>query len=141
MKFWDASAVVPLLVAEPASGSMLRLLKVDRAMTTWWATPLECVSALCRREREDALDPAAMAQALGRLEHLRRAWHEIEPSRVLRTVAERLLRTHAIRAADALQLAAATVAARHEPPRLSFVCLDERLAVAAAREGFSIISS
>ena len=50
MRSWDASAVVPLLVAEPGSQSMLGLLKVDRAMITWWATPIECVSALCRRD-------------------------------------------------------------------------------------------
>jgi len=141
MKFWDASAVVPLLVAEPASRSMLGLLRADRAMVTWWATPVECVSALCRREREGALEPSGVTHALRRLELLRQAWHEIEPSHVLRTIAERLLRTHPIRAADALQLAAATVAARHEPPRLSFVCLDERLVLAATREGLPVISS
>lgn len=40
---------------------------------------------------------------------------------------------------DALQLAAAIVAAEHEPASLPFVSLDERLNDAAAREGFQVL--
>jgi hypothetical protein len=52
-----------------------------------------------------------------------------------------LLRTHALRAADSLQLAAALVAADHNPATLEIVCLDARLNVAAKREGFTVIDS
>jgi predicted nucleic acid-binding protein len=55
-------------------------------------------------------------------------------------VALRLLRVHALRAADSLQLAAAIVAAEHEPSALEFVSLDERLNEAASREGFRILA-
>ena len=43
-----------------------------------------------------------------------------------------------MRAADALQLAAALVATGERPGDLPFVTLDHRLAEAARREGFSV---
>ena len=49
----------------------------------------------------------------------------------------RLLRAHALRAADGLQLAAALVASEHQPGAWQFICLDNRLATAAEREGFT----
>jgi hypothetical protein len=44
-----------------------------------------------------------------------------------------------LRAADSLQLAAALVAAEHQPHALEFVSLDERLNEAASREGFPVV--
>jgi len=66
-------------------------------------------------------------------------WHEIDPNDALREVAVRLLRVHALRAADALQLAAAFQAAEQRPPSLEIVTLDERLAPVARKEGFAVI--
>jgi hypothetical protein len=45
-----------------------------------------------------------------------------------------------LRAADALQLAGAVIAAEHEPRSMDFVCLDDRLAEAASREGFRLVA-
>lgn len=56
-------------------------------------------------------------------------------------LAHRLLRVHPLRAADALQLAAATIAAERRPPTLTFVTLDDRLRAAADREGFRIVET
>ncbi len=67
MKFWDASAIVPLLVDEPPSAPLLALLENDPAMLAWWGTPVECVSALARREREGALADVDAARAIDRL--------------------------------------------------------------------------
>lgn len=53
--------------------------------------------------------------------------------------AARLLRVHPLCAADALQLAAARMAAEDRPETLPFVTLDDRLALAAQREGFEVI--
>lgn len=136
MRFWDASALVPLLVPEPPRDALLDLLETDAALLVWWGTPVECVSALARLERADALSAADTAEALERLRALAAAWHEVLPSEPVRRTALRLLRVHPLRAADSLQLAAAVVAAEHEPATLEFVTLDERLAEAAGREGF-----
>ena len=49
------------------------------------------------------------------------------------------LRVHPLRAADALQLAAAFVAAERRPASLQVVTLDERLADAMRKEGFALV--
>lgn len=139
MRFWDASAVVPLIVSEPASGDMLALLEGDAEMLVWWGTPVECTSALARREREGALAPGGVAVAVDRLRKLARAWQEVVPADVIRSTAQRLVRVHPLRAADALQLAAAIAASEQDPASLAFVCLDDRLSEAAAREGFPLV--
>lgn len=139
MKFWDASAIVPLLFAEPERDALLDALERDPEMLVWWGTPVECASAIARREREGALQLEQGTAALDRLRSLAGAWHEVLPSEAVRNAAQRLLRVHPLRAADSLQLAAAVVAAEGEAPSLEFVCLDERLGAAAAREGFALL--
>lgn len=136
MKFWDSSAVVALLVDEPDQKRAHTWLEQDVAMLVWWATPVECVSAIARRERDGSLDPDSARIALTRLRALSEQWHEILPTQALRSVAERMLRVHPLRAADALQLAAAVVAAERDPTSLDFVGFDDRLNEAASKEGF-----
>ena len=63
----------------------------------------------------------------------------IAPSNRVRERAGRLLATHPLRAADALQLAAALVWCDEAPQGETFVCLDERLSAAARREGFAVL--
>lgn len=138
MRFWDSSAIVPLCVEETATDRALALVHEDPEVAIWWATPVECASALARLEREAALTPADAADAFRRLDLLARSWFEIEPHDELREVARRLLRVHPLRAADALQLAAAYLAAERRPPTLEVVTLDERLRHAALKEGFRV---
>jgi predicted nucleic acid-binding protein len=139
MKFWDASAVVPLLIAEPTTGQAQALAANDSDMLVWWGTEVECASAIARLERDGALDESAVAKALDRLKQLASGWHDVEPSDGIREAALRFLRVHPLRAADALQLAAAFVAAERRPPSLEVVTLDDRLTVAARKEGFVLI--
>jgi predicted nucleic acid-binding protein len=139
MRFWDASAIVPLLVTEPTTKAAQALAVKDPAMLAWWATEVECASAIARLERDGALDEPAVTQAFDRLKQLAHAWHEIEPSDPIREAAVRFVRVHPLRAADALQLAAAFIAAERRPSSLEVVTLDDRLAVAARKEGFVLI--
>ncbi len=60
-----------------------------------------------------------------------------EPSAETREIADGL-RLHRLRAADALQLAAALMAASEDPSALEFVVSDERLSQAARAEGFRV---
>lgn len=138
MKFWDSSAVVALLVDESGQSIVQRALELDSAMIVWWATRVECVSALARRERDQSIDAASTRAALDQLRKLGDEWHEVLPTRVLRNTAERLLRVHVLRAADAFQLAAALIAAADDTSTLEFLSLDQRLKDAAAREGFRV---
>jgi predicted nucleic acid-binding protein len=119
---------------------MQRLYRDDAEVVTWWGSAVECASAIARLERAAALSPAATTAAFRRLGALRRSWHEIDPGEELRETTTRLLRVHTLRAGDALQLAAALLAAEARPSTLHFACLDERLAAAARREGFAVVS-
>jgi predicted nucleic acid-binding protein len=100
-------------------------------MLVWWGSEVECVSALAQLERADVLDAKAVSIASERLKQLADGWHEVEPSDILRESAVRFLRVHPLRVADALQLAAAFMAAERRPASLQVVTLDERLADAA----------
>lgn len=140
MKFWDSSAIVPLLLAEERRDALLAELERDSQMFVWWGTPVECVSAVSRREREGALNLTEATTALERLRALSESWQEVLPSDAVRNAAQRLLRVHPLRAADSLQLAAAIVASEGDAARLVFVCLDERLSAAAIREGFGVVA-
>ena len=139
MKFWDASAIVPLLVAETTTRSLQALARRDPDMLAWWGSQVECASAVARLERAAQLDRRGAALAFDRLRKIADGWHEIEPSEVVRENAVRFLRVHPLRAADALQLAAAFVAAERRPSSLEVVTLDDRLADAARKEGFELI--
>lgn len=137
MKFWDSSAVVPLLVDEELTGAMVAKLREDRELAVWWGTPVECASAIARLEREGA-PRARVTEAFARLDELATAWMEVEPHPHVRDIARRLLRVHPLRAADALQLAAAYVAAERRPSALELVTLDDRVRLAAEKEGFLV---
>jgi uncharacterized protein len=139
MKFWDASAIVPLLVAEATTRSLQALARRDSDMLVWWGSQVECASALARLERASLLVGKGAALAFDRLKQLSGGWHEIEPSEIVRENALRFLRVHPLRAADALQLAAPFVAAERRPSSLEVVTLDERLADAGRKEGFELI--
>ena len=140
MKFWDASAIVPLLVDEPPREVLLDLLAHDPIVRVWWGTPVECMAALARREREHSLTLTEAAAAIDRMRALVGEWQEVLPTEPVRAMAQRLLRLHPLRAADSLQLAAAIIASEQDPPSLNFVSLDERLNAAAGREGFRLFS-
>jgi predicted nucleic acid-binding protein len=135
MRFWDSSALVPLAVTEPNTDRLRTLLEEDPEITVWWGSPVECWSALARRRRDGTMDLPGEREARDRLSDLAAAWTEILPSEELRRLAGSLLLRHPLRAADSLQLSAAIMAAG-VPPRIPIVTLDERLAEAAAREGF-----
>ncbi len=139
MKFWDTSAVVPLLVREESTDAARAAFASDPAMIVSWLTPVECASAIARAERDGLLTQSAATEAFARLDELALAWREVEPSSDVRDTARRLLRVHRLRAADALQLAAATLAAERRPASLTLVTLDDRLEAAALKEGFAIL--
>ena len=139
MRFWDASAILPLLVSEPSTATMQRITAEDPVMLVWWATEIECASAVARLERDGVLDPAAVTPTFNRLKQLAGGWHEVDPSDAVRETAVRFLRVHPLRTAEALQLAAAFVAAEQRPSSLEVVTLDDRLAAAARKEGFVLV--
>ena len=137
--FWDSSAIVPLLVAEPRSEALTGQLSADGEPVIWWATPLECQSAIQRRHREKPFSTTELSGFGDRLRQIVQHADTIAPTDEVRRRAARLLAFHPLRAADALQLAAALIWCEEQPHGEHFVSLDGRLRDAAAREGFSLI--
>ena len=139
MKFWDSSAILPLIVQESSSGLLRKLHKADTTMLVWWATLSEVTSALSRLTREEKMGSRELEYSLSRLKILRESWSEIQPTEDILITSQRLLLTHGLRAADSLQLAAIIVACSHRPSIVDFVCLDKRLIQAAKKEGCIVL--
>jgi uncharacterized protein len=137
--FWDSSAIVPSLVPEGSSSRTVALLRSERELTLWWASPVECQSALYRRHREERLPLVRLQEALRHLTIFLEDADFISPATRVRDRAGRLLAAHPLRAGDALQLAAALAWCEEEPQGSRFVCLDDRLREAAQREGFTVL--
>jgi uncharacterized protein len=139
VRFWDASAVLPVCVAESTSSQMKAIHQGDPDVVVWWGSRVECVSALCRLVREGRMTPANEVRVRSLLTQFLDAAHTVAPTDDIRARAERCLAVHPLRAADALQLGAALVWANERPSGLGFVSLDTRLRDAARREGFSVL--
>ena len=118
---------------------MRGLTAEDPEMAVWWATPVECLASIARRERSGEVVAKEFALALESLADLVAACVEVPPTESIRNRARRIVRLHDVPTADAFQIAAAEVISDHRPERLELVTLDERLALAARREGFTIL--
>ena len=138
MRFWDSSAIIPLCLKERTSEAVKGLMKDDENIVVWWTTYIECLSALSRRQREGVFTSGDATKVRAVLSALAAAWSEVQPTELVRLRAERLLSIHPLRAADALQLAAALVWAQETPRGLDFVCLDQNLRESSLKEGFFI---
>lgn len=139
MRYWDASALVPLFVDEPASERVREWFAEDDAVVTWVWTRVEIVSALERRSREVSLPRPERRELFDFFHALAAGWDEIADVLAVRSRAELLLARHSLRAADAAQLGAALLIQDQFGGALPFVCLDERLAAAAELEGLRVI--
>ena len=137
MRYWDTSALIPLVVEEKDSQEMEQLFRADESVATWWGTRVECLSAIRRKEREGCLGADAANRACAALETLADDWAEVRPVFELRMTASRLLAVHPLTAGDAFQLAAALRWAGAMSEGAEMISLDTRLKDAAAREGLT----
>jgi uncharacterized protein len=138
LKYWDSSALVPLLFQESGTRGVVSVHAADPDQTVWCLTDVEIVSALARRLREGlAADRADAIRS--DIKRYSDRWSPVDAVELVRRRALRIVQTHPLRAADGLQLAAALVACDERPEALPFVCLDDRLRDAARREGFPVL--
>src|SRR5260370_42058264 len=133
--FWDASALVPLCINQSITRSVASLYKSYRAVI-WWAPPVEIASALARlvRTREISSSEWAKARQVGVA--LADEWSVIQPSEALRDHAMRLVDRYDLKAADAMQLAAALDWCDKVPRGEIFLTADQKLREAAVLSGF-----
>ena len=134
MRFWDTSALVPLMIDEPRSEEMRALAQQDAHIVTSAFTVVEIASANWRRRHAGELSMSAHETADRNFAYLSETWIELPITQDIIDAATSVLSRHTLRAGDALQLGAATVATGQI--RLTFVTLDKGLAAAAQSEGF-----
>lgn len=139
MRYWDASALVPLIVSEPGSALVRSWLAEDSSIVTWAWTRTEITGAIERRTREGLLSRAQRREVLKRLNAFADSWNEVTEMLAVRSRANALLARHPLRAADAGQLGAALLVNEQLPGALSFLSLDHRLTSAAEREGLQVV--
>jgi uncharacterized protein with PIN domain len=53
VRFWDSSAIVPLMIVEPGSARVRNWFDSDSEIIVWTLTPVELLSAIARLRRED----------------------------------------------------------------------------------------
>lgn len=130
--------MVPLIIEQSSSSGVRPIFEADPEKSYWWGARVECASALSRLER-DGLGQDRVEAAFDSMKEILTSGNEVQASDALRTTAMRLLRVHPLRAADALQLAAAIHASENHPTTMDFVCTDAKLALAASKEGFRVL--
>lgn len=139
MRFWDSSALVPLVIDEPTTSRMQGLLRDDPEVAVWLLTGVELLSATARLERQSkGLDDLVEAVRTA-IRDLEPQWTLVTNVDAVRRRAGRLVGVHPLTSADALQLAAAQVLSDDRPDTLEFVTLDNVLAKAARLEGFHVL--
>ncbi len=136
--FWDTSALVPLSVQQEPTPAVRQILE-RHEIAVWWGTPVEMRSAFERLVRMGQLTAAEHTTAGARLEKLRRGWRELQPTEALRSQAENFVMSYPLKAADALQLAAAWAWCSGEPQACVFISADAQLLEAARLAGFRIL--
>ena len=133
--FWDTSALVPLCVRQGATPRAMELYKASEVVV-WWTTPVEIASALARLVRMKQLNNADWAKVRQLATALADTWFVIQPSDAVRARAMHLVDRYDLRAADALQLAAALVWCEDVPQDRVFLTTDQKLQEAATLSGF-----
>ena len=133
--FWDSSALVPLCIRQSVTPRVIALYHTYDAVV-WWATPIEIAGALARLRRMKQISPSDWTKARQLANVLADSWSVIQPSGSVRARAIHLVDGYDLRAADALQLAAALEWSQDAARGRVFLTADLKLREAAALNGF-----
>lgn len=134
--FWDASALVPLCVAQSNTPQAKNFYRRFRPVV-WWATQVEIASALARLVRMQQLTPADWADARNLAARLADSWSVIQPTEAVRKRAIEIIQRYDLPAADAFQLAAGLEWCQNSPQGRILLTSDDRLLQAALMVGFA----
>lgn len=136
--YFDTSVVVKRYVEEVRSAQARGFMRRYRLLSSV-ITPVETVSAVCRRHRAGELSLTDFDAILARLRTDRAHWELVELSLPIRQRAEQLLQQTALRALDALHIASALIVQEDSGTALPFVTANERQRTAAAGAGLRVL--
>src|SRR5437870_4971740 len=137
--FLDSSALLKRYRQETGSQWMLQLTQTSDRIVISRLAQLEVTAAIVRRARQAGNTPQQVAAALASLNReIAEMFEVIELAGPVIPQATALTKTHALRAADAIQLSCAMLA-RPEPSADYYrVSADDELNTAAAAEGLGV---
>lgn len=135
--YLDTSSLVKLYLDEAHSDSVHGWMRMARVAATSRVAYPEMLSALARRRREGGLDDEGFRRARAAV---RNQWSDFVLMDLNETLAGELAITHALRALDAIHLAAALTLHVEAAP-IAFTAFDVRLARAARAVGFRVLDA
>lgn len=138
MKFWDTSALVPLVTREVRTPDVQRLLSQDGNVAVSFITPVELTSTMWRRGRR-WIDQVAFRRSLFKIAELEANWTTVDEHELVLKLARQLVTQYVLRTGDAIQLATAMIFVDGHPEDLPFVSLDNDLRRAATSERFVVL--
>lgn len=138
MRFWDTSALVPLITKEEHTPRMQEMIASDRNIAVSFITPVELTSTIWRRGRRWH-DQASFRRSLFKIAEFEANWTLVDDFEPAIKLARQLITKYVLRTGDAIQLAAALLLVDEHPEELPFVSLDADLSRAAREEGFPVV--
>jgi predicted nucleic acid-binding protein len=139
--YFDASALVPLYVGDRATTAALRTRGAVEAIATSLLSYAEVLAAFRQARRHRKLSFSAHVMAESRFFADWPTFHHVPLGPRLFGEIRRLLDSHPLKGADAIQLASALYAkkgAANAGLEMTFACDDRRLARAGRREGLLV---
>jgi predicted nucleic acid-binding protein len=138
--FLDASALVKRYVREAGTDVVRRLVKRRRQLAASSVSAVEVPAALWRRARQGDLTTEIAARHSARIATDLTEVELVEVRGPVLELAAGLVRTHPLRAYDAIQLASALRLAQQTGLALTFTCADRGLTAVALAEGMKALT-
>ncbi|HEY7553614.1 MAG TPA: type II toxin-antitoxin system VapC family toxin [Candidatus Binatia bacterium] len=137
--YFDTSALIKRYVREPGSTRVVSLLRRHDFLSSA-ITPVEVMSALCRRKRNGELSEQDFTATLTRVQSERMRWELVEVGEMVLDRAEEIVQgTVPMRALDAVHVASLTAFQAAAGIRIPFVTGDGRQRDAATLLGLDVI--
>jgi predicted nucleic acid-binding protein len=135
--FWDSSALIPLCTQQTQTKRATALFD-SHGVVVWWSTHVEVISGLTRLLRMGEIDADEFRAGKQQAFTIATNWILIAPTAKIEAQACSLLELFPLRAAGALQLAAALAWCEDKPKGKVFLSFDQRLREAAGLQGFTL---
>jgi len=137
--YFDTSALIKRYVRERGSTRVVSLLRRHDLLSSA-ITPVEVMSALCRRKRNGELSEVNFAATLSRVQSERIRWELVEVGAAVLSRAEEIVQgTVPMRALDAIHVASLTTFQAASGIRIPLITGDGRQRDAATRLGLEVI--
>lgn len=139
MLYLDTSALVKLYLDEPGRRAVVAAVAAEEVAATQELAYIETHAAFSRAEREGRLGSADLERLREEFEGDWPSYFVVKVSQPLLEQAVKLVDSFALRAYDAVHLAAAQMLSRESTQPLLFACFDRRLNRAAEVIGMRIV--